>query len=77
MRLTIRYAKLIPWSAAIWISFTPLIINHYGGAADSNSRTNLTTMVNILFGLFLCSIALGIEKLIVQLIAYVLVCPLE
>jgi hypothetical protein len=64
-----RYAKLVPWAAAIWISFTPLIINHYGGSAESNSRTNLTTMVNLLFGLFLCSIVLGIEKLIVQLIA--------
>ena len=64
-----RYAKLIVWMIAVWISFTPLVINHYIGEPDARSRSDLTTMVNILFGLFLCSIVLGVEKLIVQLIA--------
>ncbi|WRT64242.1 uncharacterized protein IL334_001173 [Kwoniella shivajii] len=65
-----KYAKLIFWVLAIWISFTPLVINHYTGESTATSRTDLTTMVNILFGLFLCSLVLGAEKLIVQLIAF-------
>ncbi|WVQ85247.1 hypothetical protein IAT38_007412 [Cryptococcus sp. DSM 104549] len=64
-----RYAKLIFWTLAIWISFTPLIINHYTGSSDSSSKSNLTTVANIFFGIFLCSIVLCGEKLIVQLIA--------
>ncbi|WWD17790.1 hypothetical protein CI109_102232 [Kwoniella shandongensis] len=65
-----RYAKLIIWSAVIWISFTPLIINNYTGDQSANSRANLTTVANLLFGLFLCSLVFGAEKLIVQLIAF-------
>lgn len=64
-----RYAKLIVWMWASWISFTPIIINHYSGDQASNSRANLTTMANILFGLALCAIILGGEKLVIQLIA--------
>jgi hypothetical protein len=70
-----RYAKLVVWTLVIWVSFTPVVINHYSGAATDSagatprSRTDLSTMVNILFGIFLCSIVLGIEKLIIQLIA--------
>lgn len=69
-----RYAKLIAWSIAVWISFTPLVINHYTGTAAEDgtlprSRSDLTTFVNILFGLFLCTIVLSVEKLIIQLIA--------
>ncbi|WVW82398.1 hypothetical protein I302_104405 [Kwoniella bestiolae CBS 10118] len=65
-----KFAKLIFWILAVWISFTPLVINHYIGDQSANSRSNLTTMANILFGLFLCSLVLGAEKLIVQLIAF-------
>ena len=64
------FAKLITWAVAVWISFTPLVINHYTGDPSANSRSDLTTMVNVLFGLFLSSIILGVEKLIVQLIAF-------
>lgn len=69
-----RYAKLIAWSIAVWISFTPVVINHYTGTTGSDgtvprSRSDLTTFVNILFGLFLCTIVLAGEKLIIQLIA--------
>lgn len=70
-----KYAKLIIWTIALWASFTPLIINNYGGPAtdaDGNvarARSDLSTFVNILFGLVLCSIVLGVEKLIIQLIA--------
>lgn len=56
---------------ASWISFTPIVINHYSGDQTSDSRNNLTTMVNILFGLALCTVILGAEKLVIQLIAYV------
>lgn len=70
-----RYAKLVSWTVAVWISFTPLIINHYTGDFDANARSDLTIFVSILFGLFLCTIVLGVEKFIIQLIAYVtLVC---
>ncbi|WWC58465.1 uncharacterized protein I303_101007 [Kwoniella dejecticola CBS 10117] len=65
-----KFAKLIFWILAVWISFTPLVINHYIGDQSANSRSNLTTMANILFGLFLCSLVLGAEKLVVQLIAF-------
>ncbi|WWC86347.1 uncharacterized protein L201_001220 [Kwoniella dendrophila CBS 6074] len=65
-----KYAKLIFWILACWISFTPLVINHYIGDQSANSRSDLTIFVNILFGLFLCSLVLGAEKLIVQLIAF-------
>lgn len=64
-----RYAKIIPWMAAVWVSFTPLIIVHCRDAEGEKSRTNLSTFVAILFGLFLCSMVWGGEKLIVQLIA--------
>ena len=64
-----RYAKIIPWMAAVWVSFTPLIIVHCRDAEGEKSRTNLSTFVAILFGLFLCSLVWGGEKLIVQLIA--------
>ena len=65
-----RYAKLVTWMVAVWISFTPLVINHFIGDSTSNSRSDLTILANILFGLFLCTIILGIEKLIIQLIAF-------
>ncbi|ORX36049.1 Mechanosensitive ion channel-domain-containing protein [Kockovaella imperatae] len=69
-----RYAKLIVWAAAVWISFTPLVIIHNTAESTNNetprSKSDLGTMVNILFGLFLSSIILGVEKLIVQLIAF-------
>ncbi|KAK8866012.1 hypothetical protein IAR55_001163 [Kwoniella newhampshirensis] len=65
-----RYAKLIIWTAVIWITFTPLIINHYTGDQSANSRSDLSTVANLLFGLFLCSLVFGAEKLIVQLIAF-------
>ncbi|WVQ97390.1 hypothetical protein IAU59_004502 [Kwoniella sp. CBS 9459] len=64
-----RYAKLIFWCLANWISFTPIIINHYIGDQAATSRSNLTIVANILFGLFLCSLVLAAEKLVVQLIA--------
>jgi hypothetical protein len=63
------YAKLITWTVVVWISFTPLIINHYDGDQSATSRSDLTTFASILFGIFLCSIVLGVEKLVVQLIA--------
>ncbi|ODO11764.1 hypothetical protein I350_00548 [Cryptococcus amylolentus CBS 6273] len=65
-----KYAKLIFWTLAMWISFTPLIVNHYSGSDESSSKSNLTTIANLLFGLFLCSIVYAGEKLIVQLIAF-------
>lgn len=65
-----RPMAFIGWSLALWITWTPLIINHYNGDASSTSRTNLTTIANLLFGLFLSSLVVGGEKLIIQLIAY-------
>ena len=65
-----RYAKLILWTMAMWISFTPLVINHYNGDQSNRSRSDLTVMVNLLFGLFLCSIVYGVEKLLIQMIAF-------
>ncbi|WVN85447.1 uncharacterized protein L203_100593 [Cryptococcus depauperatus CBS 7841] len=64
-----RYFKLIFWCLAIWISFTPLIINHFSGDPNGASKSNLSTIAKLLFGLFLCSIILCAEKLVVQLIA--------
>ncbi|GFZ43630.1 hypothetical protein JCM24511_01350 [Saitozyma sp. JCM 24511] len=64
-----RYAKLVVWSLAMWVSFTPIIINNYTGDQSATSRTNLTTIASLLFGVFLCSIVFGVEKLVVQLIA--------
>lgn len=54
---------------AVWVSFTPLVINHYIGDQTAESRSDLSTFVNIFFGLFLCFIVLGVEKFIIQLIA--------
>jgi hypothetical protein len=67
--MTLSYAKLIVWSLAMWVSFTPIIINNYTGDQSATSRTNLTTIASLLFGVFLCSIVFGVEKLLVQLIA--------
>lgn len=53
----------------MWVSFTPIIINNYTGDQSATSRTNLTTIASLLFGVFLCSIVFGVEKLVVQLIA--------
>ncbi|WVR05974.1 hypothetical protein IAU60_003002 [Kwoniella sp. DSM 27419] len=64
-----KHWKLILWTMAMWISFTPIIINHYRGDQAAVSRNNLTVFANILFGLFLCSLVLSAEKFIVQLIA--------
>jgi hypothetical protein len=65
-----RYAKLVAWSLATWIAFQPLVIGRYKGEAGTVSRNNLTTIANILFALFICTVVLAIEKLIVQLIAF-------
>lgn len=67
--LTSSFLKLCVWTAVVWISFTPLVINHYVGDQAANSRSNLTTMANILFGLFLCSMVYAAEKTIIQIIA--------
>ena len=64
-----RYAKLIPWTAAMWVSFNPLILNHTNAADGTGSRNSLSTFAAILFGIFLCTIVYGAEKLVVQLIA--------
>ncbi|OWZ32002.1 serine/threonine protein kinase [Cryptococcus neoformans var. grubii Br795] len=64
-----RYAKLTIWCLAIWVSFTPLIVNHYTGDESATSRSDLSTFANLLFGLFLCSIVYCVEKLLIQLIA--------
>ncbi|KAK4686237.1 mechanosensitive ion channel protein 4/5/6/7/8/9/10, partial [Tremellales sp. Uapishka_1] len=64
-----RYMKLIAWTLAMWVSFTPLVINHYNGDSAATSRSDLTIFVNLLFGLFLCSLVLAGEKLLIQLIA--------
>lgn len=45
-------------------------INHYTGDQAASSRSTLTLVANLLFGLFLCSLVIGGEKLVVQLIAY-------
>ena len=65
-----RYAKLIAWTLAIWIAFQPLVIYRYKGESETVSRNNLTTIANILFALFIVSIVYGLEKLVVQLIAF-------
>ena len=67
--LIARYARLIVWTVAMWISFTPLIINNYQGDQSSDSRENLTVVSSLLFGLLLSTLVLGGEKLIIQLIA--------
>ncbi len=67
--VVLRYAKLVSWMVAVWVSFTPLVINHYIGDQTAESRSDLSTFVNIFFGLFLCFIVLGVEKFIIQLIA--------
>lgn len=64
-----RYGKLIVWALVIWVSFTPLISRRFEGDESSTSRANLNLVVQLLFGLFLCTIVMGIEKLLVQLIA--------
>jgi len=53
----------------MWVSFTPLIINHYIGDSTAESRSVLTIFVNLLFGFFLSTIVYGVEKLFIQLIA--------
>lgn len=65
-----RYAKLVAWTLAIWIAFQPLVVYRYRGEDGTVSRNNLTTIANILFALFICSIVYGIEKLVIQLIAF-------
>ena len=47
-----------------------LSINHYTGDQAASSRSTLSLIANLLFGLFLSSLVIGGEKLIVQLIAY-------
>ena len=64
-----KYAKLIVWTVVIWITFSSLVNNHSNAASDSESKSNLKTFTSILFGLFICSIVLAAEKLIIQLIA--------
>ncbi len=44
-------------------------INQYIGDQGAKSRVNLTTIVQLLFGLFLSSLVVGAEKLVIQLIA--------
>lgn len=68
-----RNVAFIVWALVVWVSFTPLVINHFTGDAtgtDSSSRSNLTLLANLLFGVFLCSLIIGAEKALVQLIAY-------
>lgn len=65
-----RYAKLVAWMLACWISFQPLVVYRYQGEQGTVSRNNLTTIANILFALVICTVILTFEKLIVQLIAF-------
>lgn len=66
----VRVVAFIAWALAIWVSFTPIVINQYNGDQTANSRSNLTTMASLLFGLFLSSLVVGAEKLMIQIIAY-------
>ena len=65
-----RYGKLVVWMLATWIAFQPLVIGRYEGDQKAVARNNLTTIANILFALFICTIVLTAEKLVVQLIAF-------
>lgn len=68
-RLT-RNVAFVLWSIAIWASFTPIIINNFVGDQGTPSRSTLTLIANLAFGLFLSSLVIGGEKLLIQLIAY-------
>lgn len=64
-----RFAKLILWSLVMYISYQPLIDRRYEGDRDSNAYSNINLIGKLLFGLLLCTVVYGVEKLIVQLIA--------
>jgi hypothetical protein len=64
-----KWLTFFAWSLVSWIAFVPLILRRQNGSASSASSSNLATMSNILFGIFLCSCVIGGEKIVVQFIA--------
>ncbi|SCZ95272.1 BZ3500_MvSof-1268-A1-R1_Chr11-2g03397 [Microbotryum saponariae] len=61
------YVGTALWAMANWVSFLPLIRLH---ARSSNSDSTLILLTKGLFGIFIVSIILLIEKLLIQIIAH-------
>ncbi|KAI0035878.1 hypothetical protein K488DRAFT_42300 [Vararia minispora EC-137] len=64
-----RYISLFGWTLAIWVSFQPVINAHKSADASSSSRTALSFISRLLFGLYICAAVLLFEKFSVQWIA--------
>lgn len=64
-----KYAKFILWAGINYIAYQPLIKTR--NSADSSSQShNIITIINaLLLTILLCFVALGVEKLVIQLIA--------
>ncbi|WOO85247.1 Mechanosensitive ion channel protein Msy1 [Vanrija pseudolonga] len=65
-----KYAKFILWTFICYITWQPLIERQCEHPNGSNSANALSNIEKILLGIVLCTVVTGIEKLLVQLIAF-------
>ncbi|KAL1410413.1 hypothetical protein Q8F55_004424 [Vanrija albida] len=65
-----KYAKFILWTFICYITWQPLIERQCEHPNGSNSANALSNIEKILLGIVLCTVVTGIEKLLIQLIAF-------
>jgi hypothetical protein len=64
-----RYIALVAWTAAIWISYNPLIDSRQEPNGSPKSKTIIAFIGKFLFGIYLCAALLLFEKFSIQWIA--------
>ncbi|KAJ3775029.1 Mechanosensitive ion channel-domain-containing protein [Lentinula raphanica] len=64
-----RYVALFGWTLAMWITWNPIIDTRQESTASDNSKSVVSLIAKLLFGLFLCSAVLLFEKFSIQWIA--------
>ncbi|KAJ4002056.1 Mechanosensitive ion channel-domain-containing protein [Lentinula boryana] len=64
-----RYVALFGWTLIMWITWNPIIDTRQESTASDNSKSIVSLIAKLLFGLFLCSAVLLFEKFSIQWIA--------
>lgn len=58
------------WTLTMWIAFQPLINSQGPNDKGTGAGLTLSQITKFLFAIFICSIILVVEKLLIQVIAY-------
>lgn len=64
-----RYVALTAWTLAVWISYNPLIDSRQESTASTKSKSIISFLSKLMFGVFLCAAVLLFEKFSIQWIA--------